>query len=259
VEKEEEWGVKRPNRETAASMTRKAMAMLKSAADKRVAEQSLAYFKAYDRVSFVGVRAPEVREIESQIFQAVKPSWSLPDALLFADAMIRSRYLEAKAVGVLLLSRYTRGYDESLLTMIRGWLADGHCSNWATTDVLSTTVLTGLLRRYPHLLESLKRWTASESMWVRRAAAVSLTPFARRGEHLDTSYTIAEALLDDPEDLMHKAVGWLLRECGKTDARRLEAFLLAQGRRIPRTALRYAIERFTPDLRKRLLEETRGA
>lgn len=250
--------MKRSNQVTAASMSRKAIEMLRSAADKRVAEGAYAYFKAYDRVAFLGVKAPAVREIEKQIFQAVKTSWSLPDALIFADSMIHNRYLESKAVGVLLLSRYERSYEETLLTIIHGWLADGHCSNWATTDLLSTTVLTDLLRRFPHLMCSLATWTGSESIWVRRGAAVSLILLARRGEHLDTAYTIAEALLDDGEDLMHKAVGWLLRECGKTDARRLEAFLRAQGTRIPRTALRYAIERFTPDLRKRLLEATRG-
>ncbi len=249
--------MKQSNQVTAASMTRKAMGMLKSAADERVAEGAYAYFKAYDRVAFVGVKAPEIREIEKQIFQVVKRSWSLREALLFADSMIRNKYLEAKAVGVLLLSRYDRSFEESLLASIRGWLADGHCSNWATTDLLSTTILTDLLRRYPHLLGSLATWTSAESMWVRRAAAVSLILLARRGEYLDTAYSIADALLDDREDLMHKAVGWLLRECGKTDPRRLEAFLRAQGARTPRTALRYSIERFAPDLRKRLLAETR--
>ena len=233
------------------------MSMLRSAGDRRVAEQSYNYFKDYDRVAFLGVRSPQVREIERQVFQAVKPAWSLADALFFADSMIRKRYLEAKGVGILLLSRYSASYDESLLTTIRGWLADGHCSNWATTDTLSSTVLTSLLRRYPQLLTVLKTWTDSESLWVRRASAVSLILLARRGEHLDNAYSISEALLDDREDLMHKAVGWLLRECGKTDAERLEAFLIARGRRVPRTALRYAIERFPPARRKRILEETR--
>lgn len=232
--------------------------MLESVADKRVAEQAAAYFKAYDRVAFLGVKAPKLREIERQIFKAVKPAWSLADAVRFADLTIRDKHLEVKAVGILLLSRYARSYDESLFDTIRGWLAGGHCANWATTDALSSAVLTALLRRYPRLLAGLKTWTESDSMWVRRAAAVSLVLLARRGEHLDTAYSIATALLDDDEDLMHKAVGWLLRECGKTDAGRLQTFLLAQGRRTPRTALRYAIERFPPELRKRILEETRA-
>lgn len=250
--------MKQSKQETAGSWARKALAMLRNEADPRIAEQSLTYFKDCDRVDFLGIKTPKVREIEGRIYQAVKSAWSLSDALRFADMMIRDKHLEVKGVGILLLSRYARSYDESLLTTIRGWLADGHCSNWATTDALSTIVLTALLRRYPHLLESLKTWTASESLWVRRASAVSLTPLARRGEHLGIAYSIAEALLDDSEDLMHKAVGWLLRECGKTDAGRLESFLISQGRRTPRTALRYAIERFPPALRKRILEETRS-
>ena len=64
-------------------------------------------------------------------------------------------------------------------------------------------------------------------------------------------------LLDDKEDLIHKAVGWLLREAGKVDRDRLEAYLLAQGTRLPRTTLRYAIEKFPQEDRKRLLEATR--
>lgn len=249
--------MKDSRRGTSSTWVRKTMSMLKSAGDRRVAEQSYNYFKDYDSVAFLGIRSPQVREIERQVFQAVKTAWAIQDAICFADSMIRSKYLEAKGVGILLLSRYAASYDESLLPKVRGWLADGHCSNWATTDSLSSTVLTSLLRRYPHFLTVLKTWTDSESLWVRRASAVSLILLARRGEHLDTAYSIADALLDDREDLMHKAVGWLLRECGKTDAERLEAFLIARGRRVPRTALRYAIERFPPARRKRILEETR--
>ncbi len=244
--------------ETARAWTDKAVKMLEAAGSDRVARQSHAYFKSYDKVAFLGVSTPKIREIEKRIYGAVKPAWSTPDALRFADSMIRKKYLEAKGVGILLLSRYVRHFDESLLATVRGWLAGGHCSNWATTDVLSTSILTPLLRQYPRLLEKLITWTESDSLWVRRAAAVSLTPLARRGEHLDTAYSVTTALLNDREDLMHKAVGWLLRECGKTDERRLEAFLLEKGPGIPRTALRYAIERFPPARRKRILEVTRS-
>jgi 3-methyladenine DNA glycosylase AlkD len=75
---------------------------------------------------------------------------------------------------------------------------------------------------------------------------------------LDRAYMIVEDLLDDVHDLMHKACGWLLRETGKADARRLEQFLLIHGPRIPRTTVRYAIERFPQRKRKSLLVKTRG-
>jgi 3-methyladenine DNA glycosylase AlkD len=72
------------------------------------------------------------------------------------------------------------------------------------------------------------------------------------------AYRIATRLLDDDEDLMHKAVGWLLREAGKSDMERLAEYLLTKGPRMSRTTVRYAIERFPKDERKRLLEATRG-
>lgn len=95
-------------------------------------------------------------------------------------------------------------------------------------------------------------------MWVRRGSAVAFVPHARKGRLLDGAYAVAELLLGDDEDLIHKAVGWLLREAGKTDAGRLTRFLLEHGPSIPRTAVRYAIERFPEKERKRLLAATRG-
>jgi len=88
-------------------------------------------------------------------------------------------------------------------------------------------------------------------------SVVPLVPFARHGRYLEQSYATVWALRADPEDLMHKATGWLLREAGKADAARLERFLLERGTRLPRTTIRYAIERFPPGKRKRILTATR--
>jgi len=231
--------------------------MLRKAADERVAAQGRRYFRPHERVALLGVATPRLREIEKEIFAAVKPAWSVDTAVRFCATLIRSPLLEVKAVGVLLLSRYREGFDKSLFERARFWLASGYCGNWASTDILSGAIVAPLLARFPELLVELPRWAGSGSLWVRRASAVSLTPLARRGEQLDVAYAIATVLLRDPEDLMHKAVGWLLRECGKTDERRLEAYLISHGPQIPRTAVRYAIERFPADRRKRLLALTR--
>ena len=81
---------------------------------------------------------------------------------------------------------------------------------------------------------------------------------ARHGAHIDAAYRVATALHDDEEDLIHKATGWLLREAGQTDRRRLETYLLRHGPRLPRTALRYAIERFPAERRRAILLRTRS-
>jgi len=243
---------------TAAVWAGKSVAMVRAAGDSRVAAGARAYFKSSEHLDFFGVRASRVREIEREVYRAVRSSWAAEDAVLFCDSLIRERELETKFLGILLLSRYARHCDRDLAGIAHGWLCGGFCTNWATTDSLSTLLLAPLLARFPDLLDELRCWTRSKDLWVRRAAAVSLTPLTRRGEHLDAAYAISLSLMNCPEDLIHKAVGWLLRECGKTDMRRLEAFLMAQGSLLPRTALRYAIERFPQERRRRLLEGTKS-
>jgi 3-methyladenine DNA glycosylase AlkD len=100
-------------------------------------------------------------------------------------------------------------------------------------------------------------WARDRNMWVRRASIVGLIQRARRGESLDLVYEIARRLHPDREDLIQKAVGWALREAGKTDMPRLERYLRANGAAIPRTTLRYAIERFPEKKRRAILAATR--
>ena len=105
--------------------------------------------------------------------------------------------------------------------------------------------------------DTLSAWSRADCLWLRRAALVTLVPFARHGERLDLAYRLAREHFPDSEDLMHKATGWLLREAGKTDMPRLKKFLLRHGPTIPRTALRYAIERFPAAEKAGLMRATR--
>jgi len=105
-------------------------------------------------------------------------------------------------------------------------------------------------------MKEMRAWASHTNMWVRRASIVGLLPAIRRGETkaaVDLVYDIARRLHRDPHDLIHKAVGWALREAGKVDPVRLEEYLRANVRAIPRTTFRYAIERFEPRKRKQLL------
>jgi 3-methyladenine DNA glycosylase AlkD len=113
-----------------------------------------------------------------------------------------------------------------------------------------------LLLRHPELTPRLASWARHPNMWVRRAAAVGIIKLVSRGKALDQAYATARALHGDREDLIQKAVGWMLREAGRTDRRRLERYLRKHGARIPRTTLRYAIEHFPPAQRRELLAAT---
>jgi 3-methyladenine DNA glycosylase AlkD len=230
---------------------------LKSSADPKTAAQSRSFFKEDEKISVYGIKIPKLREIEKGLFKEVKNRWTAVDAAEFCNILISDPYLESKTLGIFLLTRFHKTFDTGLIQKVQGWLSNNHCSNWATTDALSTLVVTPLIRRFPDLIPKIKNWTESRNLWVRRAAAVSLVQLARKGQHLETAYEIAESLFNDDEDLIHKATGWLLREAGKTDPNRLETFLLKHGGQIPRTALRYAIERFPEEKRKIILADTK--
>jgi len=235
----------------------RAIAALKRSANPRIASQAMKYFKPYEKIRVLGVSTAAVRQIEKGLSAQVRPIWSVEDAIACCDLLLNSRFLECKAVGILMLARLREAFPTGLADTVESWLLAGGCDNWASCDSMCGSVIAPLLFKHPRVLPRLKNWTSSDCLWLRRAAAVSLIPLVRKGIHLDMAFRIASCLLDDSEDLIHKATGWLLREIGKTDERRLESFLLANGPSIPRMTLRYAIERFGPQKRATILIQTK--
>jgi 3-methyladenine DNA glycosylase AlkD len=189
----------------------------------------------------------------------VRKDWRYADAVAFCDLLMRDRYIESKSVGLTLLARYRREFPETLLRRTKGWLAGNLCDNWAVTDQLSTQIVSILIDKFSKRAEAVESWSHSANLWLRRASAVSFVKPAGKGRHLGHAYRIATVLMPDAHDLIHKACGWLLREAGKSDAARLERYLLEHRSAIPRTTVRYAIERFPESKRQRILQETRSA
>jgi 3-methyladenine DNA glycosylase AlkD len=124
-------------------------------------------------------------------------------------------------------------------------------NNWDLVDVSSPSLVGGYLMDRDR--DVLYRLAGSTVLWERRIAMVSTQTFIRAGQTGDV-YRLAELLLADPHDLMHKAVGWMLREAGKrVDATELRRFLDLHAPRMPRTALRYAVEHFDGEERRHYL------
>ena len=215
------------------------------------------YFRNDVSLEFYNVGTQTVRAMATAIYREHRHDWTVADALTFANALIKDRHLEVKSVGIELLARYRRACTPRLLPVWKRWLAENHSSNWATTDAICSYLIGPLLVAQPSLAPRVASWSAHRNMWVRRASAVSLIPSIRRGAALDLAYGVARRLHADREDLIQKAVGWMLRETGKADATRLERYLRSNGPSIPRTTVRYAIERFDLRTRRAILTATR--
>jgi 3-methyladenine DNA glycosylase AlkD len=216
------------------------------------------YFRGDRGLRFYNVGTARMRRLAKDTFRATRATWQLADAVAFADVLIADPYLETKAVGIEVLALYRRAFTPRLLATVKAWLARGDAGNWATTDAICGELLGPLLVAHPDLVGRLRAWARHRSLWVRRASVVGLIPPVRKGAALDVLYANARTLESDRHDLIHKACGWALREAGKIDSARLERYLRDRGARLPRTTVRYAVERFDEARRRAVLAATRG-
>ena len=193
---------------------------------------------------FLGIRIPDLRSLVKQA-DAV----SLKESLI----LLRSEWHEERLMALLLMERrFERAADEFVQEeIVKAYLANTRwVNNWDLVDVSAPTILGAwVLTRKRTVLGYLVR---SENLWERRIGIVSTLTLIRSGEFRDALHLTGK-LLRDPEDLMHKACGWMLREVSKKDRDVLVAFLEEKATRMPRTMLRYAIERFPEQERRRWL------
>jgi len=195
---------------------------------------------------FLGLTVPEMRGI-------VRRYRELDDAALLE--MLSSSWHEERLVALLLMvDAYERGDDPRRAHIHRAYLANtARINNWDLVDASAGNIVGQHLEAEDIAL--LERLARSESLWERRIAIVSTFHFIKRNEFRPT-LKIATMLLGDSEDLIHKATGWMLREVGKRDRIVLDRFLKKHYKRMPRTMLRYAIERHPERVRKHYLAGT---
>ena len=189
---------------------------------------------------FIGVRVPDQRRIAKKYRNI-----SLTDVL----ELLRSEIHEHRLTALFILTeQFNKGDEEARQRIVDLYLSNtAYVNNWDLVDSSAHKILGAWLVDKPRgVLYDLAR---SESLWERRISIISTFAFIHRGD-LGDALALAEALVDDGHDLIHKASGWVLREIGKKDQSVLEAFLLEHSETMPRTMLRYAIERL-PEERRR--------
>lgn len=233
-----------------------AVSILKKHADPGKAQKGYSYFK--EQVSILGISAGDLRQIARELFKRIQPCWTIDDAIALCEILLPDKFLEAKGFSILILERFAKSLKKEHLFLVKKWINNNYCNNWATIDHICPNIVSPIIGAHPDLIGEIICWTDSNNRWLRRASAVSFIKHARRGKYIDVVHRIAKKLFSDRDDLVQKANGWLLRESGKTDMNRLEKFLLIHGKKIPRMTLRYAIERFPEKKRKVLLNKTRG-
>ena len=209
-------------------------------------------------MDYYGLDKQGVQQIKQDLFAQIEESWTIQDAVRFCKAMVRDPHMEPRGIGYQVVALFVHDAPPELLADVKHWL-EHSCGNWGLVDNLAPSVLAPLLDLHPQLIPEVLTWTNSPNQWLRRGAVVAYMPLVAKKKYLVNAYRTVTHLFGEKEDLVQKAMGWLLREAGKTDTERLEKFLLKHGPKIPRTSVRYAIERFPKSRRKYLLSATRGS
>lgn len=197
---------------------------------------------------FLGIRMPALRALVKEHRRNA--------TLAQAEGLLASPLHEARMLGLLLMVEIFQRGDEDVRheTYASYMTHRSRINNWDLVDLSAPHIVGAwLFTRDRRVLNRLAR---SRVLWERRIAVLSTFQFIRRGDFADT-LRLCERLLADPHDLMHKACGWMLREVGKRDAAALRGFLDRHAGTMPRTMLRYAIEKLGPRERRRWLSTTR--
>lgn len=195
---------------------------------------------------FLGVTQPQLRELVKKYFNL---------NLTYAETLIQSKYHEERMLGLLILAKkYNISSSESEKIKIYNLYLKNfkHVNGWDLVDVTCPHVVgRHLMSRDRKILYT---WIKSKHLWTRRIGMVANWWFIRKGDVSDV-FKMAHLLLKDEHSLMHKAVGWMLREAGKKDIKKLKDFLKNYAHKMPRTMLRYSIERFPEKQRKLYLKQ----
>ena len=200
-----------------------------------------------------GVRLPNRRKIAAKFWPEVK-KFNKADLFKLAEKMFNEGYNELTTIADSWIWRRREKFRQEDFRVFAKWV-DKYFDNWAKIDDFCTHSLSYLINKYPKLATQLLTWTKSQNRWVKRAAAVSfIYPFGQRKKYLPVIFKVARKLLTDEDDMVQKGYGWMLKEASNHNQKEVFNFVMKHKAKMPRTALRYAIEKLPTRLRLKAMK-----
>lgn len=217
--------------------------------DEKTRVGSQRYFK--ETVTVHGVKAATVQKISKDFFSEVKDK---PKSEIFrlCEVLWQSGYLEESFIACDWSDRLQKQFEPADFEVFERWIKK-YVNNWASCDTLCNHTVGNFVMMYPEFIEKLKEFARSENRWVKKASAVSLIIPARKGLFLADIFEIAGILLTDKDDMVQKGYGWMLKAASQANQQSVFEFVMQNKKVMPRTALRYAIEKMPEQLKKQAM------
>lgn len=222
-----------------------------SIATEEVRLSALRFFK--ESINVYGLRSAEVKSIAKKHFPSVKDI-SKSEFFEICESLWETNYMEDAMLVCNWSNRRIKEYEKSDFARFESWI-EQYITNWATCDTFCNHTIGDMVVKYPEFIHTLKKWTVSDSRWVKRAAAVSLIVPAKKGMFLSDVFEIADTLLLDSDDMVQKGYAWMLKVASQAHQKEVFDYVMRRKAIMPRTALRYAIEKMPKDLRAEAMKK----
>lgn len=226
---------------------------LKNNASEEVRNIASRFFKAGEMAKVYGVKSPIVRTIGKKYLKQIK-TLTKNETFEICEELWLSSYLEESIIACMFTESIHKIFKVGDIKIFENWI-NKHVNNWASCDTFCNHTIGSYLMMFPQEVNLLKKWATSKNRWMRRAAAVSLIVPARKGLFLSEIFMIADLLLTDDDDLVQKGYGWMLKSACQYNERDVFKYVMANKTAMPRTALRYAIEKMPDSLKRQAMSK----
>jgi 3-methyladenine DNA glycosylase AlkD len=220
-----------------------------AAADPKYRESIQRFFK--EEIEVYGVRTADARRISQEYFRKVK---HLPKREVFeiCELLHQGTKYEEHGIAFSWAGKLSGKFEPADFRILETWLKK-YVSNWAACDTFCGGAVGEFLLRFPQFLPQVRGWARSKNRWLRRASAVTLIPAVKQEKHLGQAFATADDLLEDEDDMVQKGYGWMLKEIANKRPQEVLDFVMKRKAKMPRTALRYAIEKMPAAWKKRAM------
>jgi 3-methyladenine DNA glycosylase AlkD len=209
------------------------------------------YFK--EEIKLYGVKNGVVRGMANKYWKDAK-SLSKLEIFTLCEDLLRTDYMEEAFIVAEWVPKLTKQFELSDIKLFKKWI-DSYLNNWAKCDSFCNHSVGNFVAKYPESIDEIVRWTESPNRWMKRAAAVSLIIPAKHGQFLPEIMRIADRLLLDKDDMVQKGYGWMLKEASEQHPDEVYQYVLKHRKDMPRTALRYAIEKMPPEMKAEAMKK----
>jgi len=224
---------------------------LRNMADEQTRLQGEKFFK--ENIKLYGIKSAVVTRISKDYYRKISDK-SKSHIFSLCEDLWKSGYLEEAGISCIWSYNVRKQYKPEDFSTFERWVND-YVSNWASCDTLCNHTVGTFIEMYPSFLSGLKKWAKSGNRWVRRASAVSLIVPARKGKFLEDIFAITDILHSDKEDMVQKGYGWMLKVASQAHPDEVFEYVMSRKATMPRTSLRYAIEKMPQELKVRAMSK----